>query len=58
MLITVNDRSYNRYWAWWPVRVSKGDLVWFEHYYMRPDRNGQGLLLTRDQWLVDSGQIS
>lgn len=58
MLITVNDRNYNRYWAWWPVRVSTGDLIWFEHYYMRPDRNGQGLLLTRDQWLVDSGQIS
>jgi hypothetical protein len=44
---TVNGRSYTRRYAWLPVRTRAGELVWLAHYYIRPDRAGQGVVLSQ-----------
>lgn len=44
--VTVGRRSYTRFFAIWPRRVTSGRLVWFSHYYLRPGANGLGVLLT------------
>ena len=43
---TVNGRTYTRLFAWLPERSFEGELIWLTHYYMRPDRHGQGHILT------------
>jgi hypothetical protein len=52
--VTVGTRSYTRFFAIWPRRVTSGDLVWFSHYYLRPGANGLGVLLTWSQVLAES----
>ena len=42
----VGHRAYTRFFAWLPQRLSNGDRVWLTYYYLRPDHNGQGLLLS------------
>lgn len=53
-VITVNGRTYTKFWALWPCRSSSGRLIWFDYYYMRPDRNGHGVILTRDDLLRET----
>lgn len=43
---TLNGRTYTRKFAWYPVRSTAGQLLWLVHYYIRPDRNGEGVLLS------------
>jgi hypothetical protein len=50
---THQGRTYHRFFAWVPTRMRSGRLVWLCHYYMRPDSNGWGLLLTRREYLQD-----
>jgi hypothetical protein len=52
-IYTVNDRTYTRFYAWLPQRMRSGALVWLEYYYMRPDANGQGLLLAHSEYLLE-----
>jgi hypothetical protein len=52
-IYTVNDCTYTRFYAWLPTRMRSGELVWFAHYYMRPDRHGQGLLLSQEDFILD-----
>lgn len=51
--LTVNQRTYTQWFAWFPKRMRSGQLVWLRTYYMRPDRNGQGLLLSQKELLFD-----
>jgi hypothetical protein len=55
---TVNGVTYTKFYAWLPTRMRSGELVWLAPYYMRPDRNGQGVLLSFDEYLIDSNRMS
>ena len=50
---TTNGRTYTEWFAWWPRRMASGEWVWMTFYYMRPDRNGVGILLSRDDLMRD-----
>ena len=52
---THNGYTYHRFFAWVPTRVRSGRLVWLCHYYMRPDKSGWGLLLTKGEYVLDRG---
>ncbi len=52
--VTVNNRTYSQLFAYWPTRTSRGQLIWLEHYYMRPDRNGQGIILSKVDWILEN----
>jgi len=41
--------SYHRLFAWLPTRMRSGRVVWLRYYYMRPDSNGWGLLLSQQE---------
>ena len=46
---------YHKTFAWLPTRMSSGALIWLNHYYIRPDHNGEGVLLTRMEQLLEQG---
>lgn len=50
---TINGHTYTRFYAWFPTRMHNNELVWFEYYYMRPDRNGQGILLSSNSYQLE-----
>ena len=54
--VTVNGQTYTRWFAWLPRRVTSGELVWWELYYMRPNQNGEGILLSKDEWILEIGR--
>lgn len=41
-----NGRNYTEFFAWWPSRMTSGRWVWFNFYYLRPNSNGQGVLVS------------
>lgn len=48
---TINGHTYTEFYAWLPSRMSSGMLVWLGAYYIRPGRNGLGVVLSRDEYL-------
>jgi hypothetical protein len=50
---TINGRTYTRKFAWLPVRTTADELVWLDHYYIRPGRNGLGIVLTWNDLQID-----
>jgi len=48
--ITRNGRNYTQFYAWYPVRTTLGRWIWFENYYIRPDRYFQGRLLSESEF--------
>ena len=52
--VTYNGRNYTEFWAWYPHRSSQGRLLWMQRYYIRPGQNGQGLVLSHWDMLLDS----
>jgi len=48
------NRNYTQFWAWFPIRSSQGRLLWMQRYYIRPGHNGQGLVLSHRDMLLDS----
>ena len=52
-----NGRTYNRFFAWLPTRMESGCWVWLAYYWMRPDRNGRGLLLNKSEYIQDNGEL-
>jgi hypothetical protein len=48
-----NGRSYTQFWAWFPIRTTKGQLLWFCRYYIRPQHNGEGIVLSHWDMLID-----
>ena len=48
-----NSRNYTQFWAWLPVRTSKGQRLWMCRYYIRPLANGEGLVLSHRDMLAD-----
>jgi hypothetical protein len=55
--VTYNRRNYTGFWAWFPVRTSKGRLLWLQRYYIRPEHNGQGVVLSHRDMLLDSALL-
>ena len=53
MIQTINGRTYTKRWAYWPTRTGKGELVWMEYYYMRPGRDGTGVILSHDDFILE-----
>lgn len=51
---TVNGRTYTRKFAWLPIRTVHKELLWFTHYYLRPDRNGQGIVLSFEDFILET----
>ena len=51
--ITCNGRTYTRFYAFWPTRTTSGSLVWLAAYYIRPEYNGQGLVLSHSELIAD-----
>lgn len=54
-IVVVGGQTYSRWFAWLPRRLSNGDRVWLTYYYLRPDGNGQGLLLSWAEVKAKSG---
>ena len=52
--VTHNHRSYTEFWAWFPTRSSQGRLLWLQRYYIRPGSNGEGIVLSHQDMLLDS----
>ena len=50
---SAHGRDYTEFFAWWPRKMTSGTWVWLDPFYMRPDRNGQGVLLSFDEMLRD-----
>jgi len=42
-------QNYTQFFAWLPKRMSSGHWVWLDPYFIRPDRNGQGILLSFEE---------
>lgn len=57
MIITLNQRTYTRQFALLPTRMSSGQRVWFDYYYIRPDYQGQGVLLSLTEFLLETDYI-
>ena len=53
MIQTINGHTYTKRWAYWPTRTGKGELVWMEYYYMRPGRDGTGVILSHDDFILE-----
>ena len=51
---TRNGRTYTRFYAFLPRRMSSGHLVWLTAYYIRPGYNGVGLVLSHSEMLAES----
>ena len=52
-VIESNGVTYTERFAWLPTRVTSGRLVWLRYYYMRPNSNGEGVLLDRMEYLYE-----
>lgn len=52
--VTYHGRSYTQFWAWYPHRSTKGRLLWMSRYYIRPGPNGEGIVLSHWEMLLDS----
>ena len=46
-------QGYTEFFAWWPRRMTSGRWIWLDTFYLRPDRNGQGILLSFSELLMD-----
>jgi len=46
--------TYHRTFAWLPTRMTSGRFLWFAHYYIRPNSNGEGILLSHTEYLLES----
>lgn len=55
MLVTHNHTTYNRQFAWLPVRTDSGRLLWLQFYYLRPrgDCSGLGIILSWVEFILD-----
>jgi len=42
-------QRYTEFFAWLPKRMSSGHWVWLDVYFIRPDRNGSGVLLSFEE---------
>jgi len=42
-------QHYTEFFAWWPTRMTSGQWVWLDPYFLRPDRNGVGVLLSFEE---------
>ncbi len=42
-------QHYTEFFAWLPKRMSSGAWVWLDPYFIRPDRNGVGVLLSFEE---------
>jgi len=51
--ITANGRTYTPKFAWLPTRTDQRELVWLVYYYISPDRNGNGRILSRFDFLKE-----
>ena len=52
-LTTHNGYTYSRLFAWIPMRMNSGAIVWLAHYWIRPDHLGQGVLLNKREYILD-----
>ena len=43
-----------RRWAWFPQRSDSGLLVWFDYYWIVPNSNGEGRVLTNLEYLREA----
>ena len=50
----LNGRNYTEFWAWFPTRSTQGRLLWMQRYYIRPGPNGEGVVLSHQDMLLDS----
>ena len=53
----INGKTYSKKFAFWPVRVSSGQLTWLKYYYIRPSSNpahSDGQLFTTVEVLLDA----
>jgi hypothetical protein len=46
--------NYHRKFAWIPTRMDSGAFIWLNHYYIRPNAHGEGVLLTRMEYQLES----
>lgn len=46
--------SYHQTFAWLPTRMDSGAWVWLNPYYIRPNTNGEGVLLSRMEYILES----
>jgi hypothetical protein len=52
--VQYNGRNYTAFWAWYPVSSSQGQRLWMSRYYIRPGPNGEGIVLSHWEMLLDS----
>jgi hypothetical protein len=50
---TINGRNYTELWAWLPVKTTRGERLWMTRYYIRPGRNGEGIILSQWDLMLD-----
>lgn len=48
---------YTKRFALWPRRVDSGAWVFFSHYWITPDSNGQGRILSHSEYLEEHGRV-
>jgi len=41
--------NYTEFFAWWPTRMTSGAWVWLDPYFIRPDHNGHGVVLSFEE---------
>jgi len=46
--------SYHPKFAWLPTRMDSGCLVWLNTYYIYPNSNGTGRLLSKVEFILES----
>ncbi len=50
-------KHYTRFFAYLPRRVTSGQLIWLAPYWITADRNGQGIILNRDEYLRETQYV-
>lgn len=54
--ITVNGQTYTKFYAWLPTKSTVEGWIWFDYYYLRPDRYFEGRVLNREEFLLEIAQ--
>lgn len=45
--------SYTKRFALWPRKLDSGSWVWLAHYYITPNSNGVGRLISHSEYIQE-----
>jgi len=48
--------TYTQRFALWPQRLDSGAWIWLEYYYITPNSNGEGRLLSHREYTRETGR--